>query len=313
MSTRHYWLHALTPVHVGSGQGVGFIDLPIMREKTTDWPVIPGSTVKGVLRAHWDARTEANGDADDVKKAFGNKAGDDISYAGALVFTDARMVCLAVRSLYGTFAWVSCPMALRRLARDLVCGGESADLRVPESLDDESVLVPNQDSSALDGGGGEIFFNDMDFAVRQDDTVQQWALKLAGRLFPSDESGWRSEFIRRFAVVHDDFFNFFCETATEVSPHVRINPDTKTVQKGALWHQESIPAESVLAGMVWCDRLFSGSKDHLLPKGEMETEKGLLLSTYCPSELILQIGGGATTGKGRVRCLFTQGEDDNGR
>ena len=46
---RMYWIHALTPLHVGAGTGVGFIDLPIMREKTTAWPVLPGSAVKGVL------------------------------------------------------------------------------------------------------------------------------------------------------------------------------------------------------------------------------------------------------------------------
>ena len=42
MSTKLYWIHALTPVHVGSGQGVGFIDMPIMREKTTKLAVDSG-------------------------------------------------------------------------------------------------------------------------------------------------------------------------------------------------------------------------------------------------------------------------------
>ena len=41
-NTKMYWLHALTPLHVGAGRGVGFIDLPIMREKVTNWPLVPG-------------------------------------------------------------------------------------------------------------------------------------------------------------------------------------------------------------------------------------------------------------------------------
>ena len=44
-----YWMHALTPRHVGSGCGVGFIDLSIMRDAVTNRPLVPGSAVKGVL------------------------------------------------------------------------------------------------------------------------------------------------------------------------------------------------------------------------------------------------------------------------
>ncbi|MHA1734045.1 MAG: RAMP superfamily CRISPR-associated protein, partial [Promethearchaeota archaeon] len=50
---RMMWLYALSPVHVGSGRGVGFIDLPIIREKVTNYPLVPGSTIKGVFRAYW--------------------------------------------------------------------------------------------------------------------------------------------------------------------------------------------------------------------------------------------------------------------
>ena len=52
-NTRMYWLQAITPLHVGAGKGVGFIDMPIMREKVTDWPLVPGSAAKGVLRDHF--------------------------------------------------------------------------------------------------------------------------------------------------------------------------------------------------------------------------------------------------------------------
>jgi CRISPR-associated protein Cmr4 len=45
---RTFWLHAVNPLHVGSGRE-RYIDLPIMREKVTAWPFIPGFTVKGVL------------------------------------------------------------------------------------------------------------------------------------------------------------------------------------------------------------------------------------------------------------------------
>jgi CRISPR/Cas system CSM-associated protein Csm3 (group 7 of RAMP superfamily) len=43
-------VQALSPLHAGTGQTVDVIDLPIARERATQLPLVPGSTVKGVLR-----------------------------------------------------------------------------------------------------------------------------------------------------------------------------------------------------------------------------------------------------------------------
>ena len=50
METMCYYIHALTALHAGTGQGVGVVDLPIAREKSTGLPIVPGSGIKGVLR-----------------------------------------------------------------------------------------------------------------------------------------------------------------------------------------------------------------------------------------------------------------------
>ena len=42
-----------TPLHVGAGSAVGVVDLPVMRERHTGYPVIPGSSLKGVLADLW--------------------------------------------------------------------------------------------------------------------------------------------------------------------------------------------------------------------------------------------------------------------
>ena len=47
---RLLFLHAQTGLHPGSGTALGAVDLPIQRERYTQWPVIPGSTLKGILR-----------------------------------------------------------------------------------------------------------------------------------------------------------------------------------------------------------------------------------------------------------------------
>ncbi len=69
INTRMYWIHAITPLHVGSGRGVGFIDLPIMREKVTSWPLVPGSAVKGVMREHFiRKRTDRDANKCSIRK-----------------------------------------------------------------------------------------------------------------------------------------------------------------------------------------------------------------------------------------------------
>ena len=55
MNEKIYWLHAITPLHVGAGRGLGYIDMPIAREKVTSWPYVPGSSIKGVIAEHFGA------------------------------------------------------------------------------------------------------------------------------------------------------------------------------------------------------------------------------------------------------------------
>ena len=297
-NTRMYWLHTISPLHVGSGRGVGFIDLPIAREKVTGWPLVPGTAVKGVLADNYGASVKAREtegvNRDLFRTAFG-VAGDEHSNSGSLVFSDARLVCLPVRSLYGTFAWLTSPLALRRLIRDLEACGGSAGFQVPEGLAAQQLYVPQDIASALvDTATGKVYLEDLDFTAQANAATKTWAETIAKWLFP-DDAEWAAEFSKRFAVVPDDSFNFLSETGTEVNARVRIDPDKKTVMKGALWYEESLPAESVLAGLIWCDRLY----------GAGGTTQQELLTRFCTSAVNLQVGGKATVGKGRVRCLFS--------
>ena len=289
-----YWLHALTPLHVGAGRGVGFIDLPVAREKVTGWPVVPGSALKGVLADHYGATTDDKRKSEPMLAAAFGRSEDSLANAGALIFTDARIVCLPVRSLYGTFAWVTSPMALRRLARDF-SNVKPANLppSLPE-LDSDSVIKVRKDKDSV-LGSETVFFEDLDFTAEPDDVTGNWADFLAGAVFPSDKQ-WRELFPNHFAVVTDDVFNFLCETATEVNARVKIEAETKTVTSSALWYEENLPAETLLAGLVSCGWVANKA---YTPEA--------LLTKYCEKELALQMGGKATTGKGMVRCVFQTG------
>lgn len=303
--TKIYWLHALTPLHVGEGFGIGAIDLPIVRERTTKWPLVPGSALKGVLSDHFgasakEARNEEHESHGDHAKAQARKfaaafgtAGNDLSNSGALVFTDSRIVAMPIQSDSGTFAWVTSKRVLMRLKRDLVSAGLGANLSHALNLTENTVHVTAK--SALKAADGNVYLNDLDLKAVLCPTADAWAAALAEWLFP--DPTWKAEFIARFAVLPDSTFDFFSEHATEVTARIRLEPDKKTVATGGLWYEESLPAETILAGLVWCGGVYGAGRSHFTPKG--------LLDGYCKSgELLVQIGGKATVGKGRVRCIF---------
>ena len=118
-NTRIYWLHALTPTHAGIGRGVGYIDLPIDRDGVTGWPIIRGSGFKGVWADYYTQRANRKDRKKNklLRAAFGIAGDENNSNAGALIPTDARLVCLPIRSFRGTFAWCTSPFCLQMLRR----------------------------------------------------------------------------------------------------------------------------------------------------------------------------------------------------
>lgn len=301
-NTQVYWLHTLSPTHVGTGQGVGYIDLPIHRDKVTAWPLIPGSAFKGVWAGHFGA-TEKKRDSDSkLRLAFGRASDNETnaSNAGALIPTDARLVCLPVRSFQGTFAWCTSPLALQMLRRDLSLAGMANLPPEPPSVA-ESEIRRTKTTKLEDNA--RVFLEDLDFVGKECPATTAWAERLAGWVFPGDENrAWRERFIERFAVVPDTIFDFLTETGTEVSARVHIDDDLKTVKDGQLWNEEALPAETILAGLIYCDRVYARDAT-----GITATD---LVREFATRPLLLQIGGKATVGRGRVRCVFTRRSEE---
>ncbi|MBM3215930.1 type III-B CRISPR module RAMP protein Cmr4 [Candidatus Poribacteria bacterium] len=302
MATKLYWLHTLSPTHVGTGRGIGYIDLPVQRDKVTNWPLIPGSAIKGVWADYYGA-TDKKRDGDDegarwLRAAFG-KGGDDSSNAGSLIPTDARLVCLPVRSFRGTFAWCASPMALRMLHRDLALAGVGNLPLIPALDVETTVLHPSQAASAL-VDEHRIYLEDLDFTAQSNDEAGDWANQIAKWVFPGDANkDWRTAFMKRFAVLPDSVFDYLTETGTEVTARVRIDDDSKTVATGQLWNEESLPVETILAGFVACDRVYARGGTAI-----NQDDQDDVLNRFASETMNLQIGGKATVGRGRVRCVF---------
>ncbi|MEW6421221.1 MAG: type III-B CRISPR module RAMP protein Cmr4 [Deinococcota bacterium] len=228
MSTELWLWQALTPVHSGTGQSsAGVIDLPIAREGATGFPMLPGSSIKGVLR---QGRED-----EEAKRLFGS-----LDAAGRLTFTDARLLCLPVRSYRGTFAYVTCPLVLSRLRRDLAALGHPLALpEVPEVKENTAQVAGDTLMH-----GEKVLLEDLDLEAEVTIPAREWADALA------QLSGLGDELRERFALLSDDEFGFLAETATEVTAHIRLDAETKTVAGGALWYEEALPAASLLTSFL---------------------------------------------------------------
>ncbi len=332
--TRAYTIRARSPLHVGAGQGVGFIDLPIAREVATKFPFIPGSSVKGVLADKLLADEDSRRDVDTLGKterqnryykrlAFGfmDRNAELNANAGSLAFTDARLICLPIRSFYGTFAWCTCPFVLRRLAGDFeragipllaynvplevphVAAGTGASLamHVPASGSALCVppLQPNQPATAPN-----VFLEDLDFIATGCRQTQAWAGAIAALAFRAG-SDMQSEFAKRLAIIHDDVFGYLCEAASQVDARVAIDDASGTVKSG-LWYEESLPEESLLCGLVWCGPVWGKNED-------FEQKIGITAPTdlarevadrFCKGVQELQLGGKHSVGRGQVTLSF---------
>ena len=320
-NTRIYWLHTLSPTHAGIGRGVGYIDLPIDRDGVTGWPILRGSGFKGVWADHHATKLIPKPDEEEVdgkkrskdrrkmdtpegrllKTAFGIAGDDKNSNAGALIPTDARIVCLPVRSFRGTFAWVTsnlCLSLLHRTLKTLNPAGLPKEIPAPKEPD-EKARTPGEaftvGETLIESGG--VYLEDLDFTANSKDTsTKEWAEFIAKSVFAIDPA-WQDQFKKRFVVLPDSAFDFLCETGTEVHTRVRIDDDTKTVVGSALWTEESLPAETILMGLIQCDRVYGRNGDDITPPG--------LLDRFAKDTLTLQIGGKATVGRGQVQCVFT--------
>lgn len=277
MQSQPYFLHALSPLHAGVGQSADLVDLPIARMKATGLPFVPGSSIKGVLR---DACRRA--DPSKVADIFGPETAESDKHSGALVVGDARLLLLPVRSFFGTFAWVTSSLLLHLAVRDLPNGAP----KVPAS--GESALLAGANCALLHNG--KVFLEDLDLDAAADPAANQWAEYLAQVLVP-EQTG---VFTTRFAIVPDEAMAFLAETCTQIDTRVRIDADTGTVADGALWIEESLPAESVLVGVLAAEP--SRGANRLAPQ--------VILDHALPSQpRTLQFGGKATVGRGRCRML----------
>lgn len=285
----------VSPVHMGAGQAVGAIDNPIQREVHTGHPLIAGSGLKGAVRHHF---TRTWDDRNLITRLFGPER-DASDHAGAIAFTDAALVAFPVRSLKNTFVYATCPTTLGRLRR-LV--GDVASWTVPNVKEGEAKLAGSSAISA----NSRLVLEAFDFTAIEDPGVKNIASWLADNALPpgNEHAFFRDKLKEDLVVLSNSEFDHFVRHATVVEAHVKIDNDTGTAAKGALFYTENLPPEALLAGLVLAsvERQKKGDKRDNLKSAEEVLDavlnddndrKGL-------ADRLLQVGGDATTGRGLI-------------
>ncbi|MEN7546979.1 type III-B CRISPR module RAMP protein Cmr4 [Rapidithrix thailandica] len=329
-----------SPLHAGSGSELGIVDLPIQRERHTSFPKIESSSLKGAIREAIERKVYNNPetnktfkslDANDTKihRAFGydegslkdsekkalkdlfenkNKKGEYATdFAGALGFTDARLLFFPVKSMKGVFAWVTCPKSLKQFVEDM----KMAKLQIAAleevanfSLKEHSCITTSQAEVILKGDKGsnvileEYTFNVSEVKVELEN-LGKW---LADNILHEGNQVWAEKLAKDIIILPNDDFKDFVNLSTEVITRTKIDNSTGTVATGALFTEEYLPAESIMYSLVLTAAEF---------KAEDRIEEGSIRNFFNENlPPIVQIGGNATLGKGIVTTKFL---NENGR
>lgn len=316
------FLYTLTPLHVGTGQGLGFIDLPLQRERITGFPMIQASEIKGKLRslavAGYEKDQEQNKTDEKQKKirvVFGPEKESASEHAGSLSVSDARVLLFPVRSLKGVFAWVTCEEVLTRFWRDLQLAGVQDEQNELSSLD---FRLDATETAVAEGSilelNGNVVLEEYTFNVKMKarEQVKKLACSIKNKFPPKDSlhKYFRDTLECRLAVIPNDCFRYFAQFATEVVTRVALDSETKTVAGQALWNEEYLPSETLLYSVC----LVSKPRAPSLPADweQNTTDRILEFVNELAHNKCIQLGGDETVGKGMVASFIYQDQPKAG-
>lgn len=277
-------MYAVTPCHAGSGSSVGVVDLPIQRERHTNWPVIQASGMKGAMRAHFDRfkNSISNKPQEDqfdniTDLIFGSEKSD---HAGSLSISDAKILAFPMRSNVAPFVWITCPAVLKRLNKDLQLAGKKIlDLTTTQfATTDKALWI-----SGAFKQGERLLLEDMEVVAEKEMPLLDGASYFAEA--------------ERLLVVHDEVFTYGVSHCTSIMAQIKIDQATGTTANGSLRYQEELPADTVMYSVVfWGDSRNAGS-----------SLKADIIRDYVQKDVMarhLQAGGDETLGRGIFSLIW---------
>jgi len=293
----------VTPLHVGCGQAVGVVDLPVIRERATGYPFIPGSGIRGSLRDIFE--NKGNGNKELTLKLFGpdnEGMGDpENQYAGSLAIHDARLLFFPVRADKEVFLWITCPLAVQRYNRDRAAFqlGDPFDLSELTTINAGNFIGPAalgttpQDSLHLE----EFLFT----PAAVDDPARE---RLQTLSIDTGKKIGLDELASRAVLVSDRSFYHFVNHATMLTQHNTLT-SAKTVKGGMLFSIESLPPETILYGMIGATHERRDPDNGFTNTAVLEYVKSTLVGGQPdPASAYLHLGGKESIGMGVTQLTW---------
>jgi len=278
------YLYAEMPLHPGSGSSINSpVDLPIQRERHTDFPIIQGSSMKGVLRSH---AKEIGFKDEEVRKIFG--AEGDEGGAGYVSVTDARMLAFPVRTLAGVFGWITCPLVLDRYKRDMKLANSAVDWNIP-SIEEQDIMIKDNSDIRI---GQNVYIEEIRLSSKSVNGFEQLWDCISEAVPTNEEYNFVQNKIRAdLGIVNDEVFRDIASLTTEVTARIAIDQSTGVVKRGALWYEEALPTDSLMYSLILLPKCFRNGSD----------SSAIAQRFLAFDGKVINVGGDETIGRGFVR------------
>ena len=284
MFSQSYLLNiwTITPTCVGGNAEINApVDNPIARERYTQYPILPGSAIKGVLVKYCE-------DANILTQPQRDRLFGKTDNQGIIAITDASLIAFPVKSLKGLFGWVSSAFTLNRL--NTLAPGSLFTEPIPEIPLGQIILPAGDRGTTLAinlDGGNKVNLEMFTFSPRNEDAIRNKLKSLLDSV-PSSLRWLKDKLEKDWGVVANDAFKMLVTQCTEIQMRTRIGPQG-TVEHGALWSEEYLPSYTWLAAFL-----------HVLKGLKQEEQKIIDTFINTINGKYLQIGANETIGKGFV-------------
>lgn len=283
------FINALTPIHVGSSES-GAIDKPIQRDHL-GLPIIFSSSLKGALRHQIDW-----GNKEDEIFGSESETGSKGSEPGNIIFLDARPLFIPVRSLIGTYAYVTSPMLLRKLQEYGEIMGKKLNLPLNIEIGDYEAIILKENSERKILKDSKVYLNEIELSVKnvqQNDNFKQFLSDdIIKKLKIENEN---------IVLVSDSIIVDMVGRSTIIYWRNRLEVDRKVVKEGGLWSEEYLPD-----GIIFVSGFLRTRYKKEGQQNQPSQQEDLLdiVKKKLEENKIISIGGLETIGKGLVELII---------
>ncbi|GBC75556.1 hypothetical protein HRbin06_00874 [archaeon HR06] len=229
------------------------------------------------------------------KLIFGPESEEASEYASSIVLTDANILLMPVRSLYGIFAYVTTNFLLNKaklhfslLNKDKIID-EIIKLSKGKNLASDDLVVNPKDKCTVN-----LLENEIKVEINKE--IQKMFEKILPKnKLPIDID---NEILKRIVILSDEYSDII-KRATILTTRIKVKYETKTVETGALWTEEYLPELTIMHNLILATKPRKTNGEINDAEGVIKKLTGGLGGSEDEFNIIL--GGDETIGKGIVK------------